>query len=188
MSELDREVRVRKDVLRVFNLRRENFATLREYNDYLEKVEDIIFDLAYSNDNEVKLKRQREIDEFKQVNKNLIAKNRALQENEYKQKKLEEERKLMEAEERKEKEAVHKHLQEITMQEKQEEKAASTSFMGIFPSQLQKRQPAPKMIIQTAEPYSKLSKEDQRRFERAAGYSASFVLERANQEAYRLVL
>lgn len=148
----------------------------------------LVFDLAYSNDNEVKLKRQREIDEFKQMNKNLIAKNRALQENEYKQKKLEEERRLREAEERKEKEATYKHLQEVTMQEKQEEKAASTSFMGIFPSTLQKRQPAPKMIVQTAQPYSKLSKEEQRRFERAAGYSASFVLERANQEAYSLAL
>lgn len=38
---LRREVRVRKSVLDTYNKRREDFASLREFNDYLELVEDI---------------------------------------------------------------------------------------------------------------------------------------------------
>ncbi|KAL9649653.1 hypothetical protein ABK040_003330 [Willaertia magna] len=127
------EIRIRKEVLRTYNLRRENFPDLKEYNDFLEQVEDIIYDLAYSNDNELKQRRQREIEEFKQKNKSIIAKNRALQEDEYKRKRLEEERKKLEEEERKQKEQRHAHLQEIAQQERedQEQIQSFTSNKGL---------------------------------------------------------
>ncbi|EFC50515.1 hypothetical protein NAEGRDRAFT_77820 [Naegleria gruberi] len=151
----------------------------------------IVFDLAYSNDNEVKLKRQKEMDDFKHNNKTLIAKNRALAENEYKQQILEKEKKEAVEEERKHKESQLKHLREVTVQEKQEEKNATTNFQVPLAMQMglnQKRQPAPKMIAQTGVIYATLPPEEQRRYEAAAGYTPSFVMQRANQEAYTLVL
>ncbi|KAI8873425.1 CDK-activating kinase assembly factor [Ramicandelaber brevisporus] len=43
---VEREVQVRRRVLKVFNARQTDFATAREYDDYLEEVEDIIFNLV----------------------------------------------------------------------------------------------------------------------------------------------
>jgi hypothetical protein len=39
---------------RSFKLKRSDFATLREYNDYLERLQDIVFDLAYAASDEEK--------------------------------------------------------------------------------------------------------------------------------------
>jgi CDK-activating kinase assembly factor MAT1 len=38
---VEREVDVRRRITKLFNKRREDFKTLRAYNDYLEEVEDI---------------------------------------------------------------------------------------------------------------------------------------------------
>ncbi len=62
---------IRKRVLRDFNLKEEDFGTLREYNDYLEMVEDIIFNLV--NDIDVQ-ETNRRIAVYKQKNKDQIAK------------------------------------------------------------------------------------------------------------------
>jgi len=43
---VEKEVDIRRRVMRDFNRREEEFATLREYNDYLEFVETIIFNLS----------------------------------------------------------------------------------------------------------------------------------------------
>eukprot|EP00899_Mesostigma_viride_P015307 jgi/Mesvir1/23778/Mv10602-RA.1 len=42
---MERAVAIRKRILSVYNMTREDFETLNEYNDYLEQVEDIIFNL-----------------------------------------------------------------------------------------------------------------------------------------------
>lgn len=43
---VEREVDVRKRVARTFNKRRDDFDSLREYNDYLEEVEELTFNLV----------------------------------------------------------------------------------------------------------------------------------------------
>jgi len=150
----------------------------------------IVYDLAYSTDPEIKIKRQREIEEFKQQNKVLIAKNRALQDDEFKQKKLQEERRLLEEDERKQKDKQHKRLQEITEHEKQEEKQATTTRTYQTSNiQASKRQPEPKYQSVTSRTgYRDLSADDKKRFHSAAGYRPECVLNRAYEEAYSLCL
>ena len=45
-ANIDKEVDIRRKILRDFNKQEEDFETLREFNDYLEMVEDIIFNLC----------------------------------------------------------------------------------------------------------------------------------------------
>ncbi|GBG68488.1 hypothetical protein CBR_g3032 [Chara braunii] len=45
-----KEVIVRKRIVEIYNKQQEDFGTLREYNDYLEEVEDIIFALVEGHD------------------------------------------------------------------------------------------------------------------------------------------
>nr|XP_009764761.1 PREDICTED: CDK-activating kinase assembly factor MAT1 [Nicotiana sylvestris] len=40
-----KEMAIRKRIASIFNKREEDFPSLREYNDYLEEVEDMIFNL-----------------------------------------------------------------------------------------------------------------------------------------------
>ncbi|KAB5578668.1 CDK-activating kinase assembly factor MAT1-domain-containing protein [Coniochaeta sp. 2T2.1] len=46
----EREVDIRRRVAAVFNRVEDDFETLRDYNDYLQMVEDLTFDLVYSED------------------------------------------------------------------------------------------------------------------------------------------
>ena len=55
----------RKKLQKDFCLRPEDFADRKEYDDYLEFVEDVIYDLSYGN-NAVKKAAEQKIDEFKQ--------------------------------------------------------------------------------------------------------------------------
>ena len=48
--QLEREVDIRKEVAQVFNRREEEFETLRDYNDYLNDVEDITYNLIHNID------------------------------------------------------------------------------------------------------------------------------------------
>ncbi|KAF4532267.1 hypothetical protein B566_EDAN007239 [Ephemera danica] len=73
-SRVEKEVDIRRRVLRDFNKREEDFATLREYNDYLEEVESIIYNLT--NDIEIVATNQR-IEQFKRDNREVIARNKA---------------------------------------------------------------------------------------------------------------
>ncbi|KAL3288417.1 hypothetical protein HHI36_002863 [Cryptolaemus montrouzieri] len=47
---VEKEVDIRKRVLRDFNKKEEDFNSLREYNDYLEEVETIIYNLCNNID------------------------------------------------------------------------------------------------------------------------------------------
>ena len=49
---IEREVDIRKRVAHVFNRRQEDFETLRDYNDYLEDVETLVFDLVNGSEAE----------------------------------------------------------------------------------------------------------------------------------------
>ena len=49
-ANVDKEVDIRRRILKDFNKLQEDFDSLREYNDYLEMVEDIIFNLCNNID------------------------------------------------------------------------------------------------------------------------------------------
>lgn len=71
--QVERECRIRKRIASTFNKREEDFATLRDYNDYLEEVEEIIFNLM----NEVDVQRtEARLEAYRQQNAEQIARNR----------------------------------------------------------------------------------------------------------------
>lgn len=69
---VEREVDIRQRVTKVFNKRQEDFDTLQEYNNYLERVEDIIFNLVNGIDVE---KTEAELRAYEAENKNSIMAN-----------------------------------------------------------------------------------------------------------------
>ncbi|KAJ4427707.1 hypothetical protein ANN_25359 [Periplaneta americana] len=73
-SMVEKEVDIRKRILRDFNKKEEDFATLREYNDYLEDIESIIFNLTNNID---VIATNKKIDQYKRDNRELILKNKS---------------------------------------------------------------------------------------------------------------
>ena len=71
---MDKEVDIRRRILKDFNKLQEDFDSLREYNDYLEMVEDIIFNLTNNIDI---LETNKKIQQYKEDNKDNIMKNRS---------------------------------------------------------------------------------------------------------------
>jgi len=72
-ASIDKEVDVRRRVLRDFCKTQEDFSSLREFNDYLEDVEDIIYNLV--NNIEVE-QTKRKIQAYKDANKDYISQNK----------------------------------------------------------------------------------------------------------------
>ena len=72
-ASIDKEVDIRRRILKDFNKHEEDFETLREYNDYLEMVEDIIFNLTNNVDI---LETNKKIQNYKENNKEITIKNR----------------------------------------------------------------------------------------------------------------
>nr|CAG4643445.1 EOG090X0BPM [Ilyocryptus agilis] len=70
---VDKEVEIRRRILKEYNKRQEDFASLREYNDYLEEVETIIFNLVFDVDT---VETNKMIDNYKRENRDLIQRNR----------------------------------------------------------------------------------------------------------------
>lgn len=70
---MEKEVDIRKRVLRDYNKREEDFNTLREYNDYLEEIETIVFNLT--NDVDI-INTNKKIEQHKRDNKEQILKNK----------------------------------------------------------------------------------------------------------------
>lgn len=74
---VEKEVAIRKDILRIYNKREEDFKSepdpLRAYNDYLEDVESIIWNLA--NGHEVD-ETKKQIKKYEKENESLIRKNK----------------------------------------------------------------------------------------------------------------
>ena len=73
-ANVDKEVDIRRRILKDFNKLQEDFDSLREYNDYLEMVEDIIFNLTNNIDI---LETNKKIQQYKEDNKDNIMKNRS---------------------------------------------------------------------------------------------------------------
>ncbi|XP_073096141.1 LOW QUALITY PROTEIN: CDK-activating kinase assembly factor MAT1-like [Manis javanica] len=70
---VEKEVEIWKKVLKIYNKREEDFPSLREYNDFLEEVEEIVFNLT----NDVNLdntKKKTEI--YQKEHKDVIQKNK----------------------------------------------------------------------------------------------------------------
>jgi CDK-activating kinase assembly factor MAT1 len=78
---VEKECNIRKKVARCLNKREEDFENLRAYNDYLEQIEMIIFNLV----NDVDVERTwNQLEMHRKENAGLIAKNQALEETEAK--------------------------------------------------------------------------------------------------------
>ncbi|XP_051504473.1 CDK-activating kinase assembly factor MAT1 isoform X2 [Myxocyprinus asiaticus] len=71
---IDKEVEIRKKVLKIYNKREFDFSTLKEYNDYLEQVEEIVFNLT----NNVDTERTKQImEQYQRDNRDIIQRNKA---------------------------------------------------------------------------------------------------------------
>ncbi|XP_014673755.1 PREDICTED: CDK-activating kinase assembly factor MAT1-like [Priapulus caudatus] len=116
---VEKEVDIRKRILRDYNKKESDFDTLNEYNDYLEEIETIVFNLMYNTDvEETKL----QIEQYKKDNQAVIKKNKSklsqdenyidamLEEEE--QQRLDRRRQALE-EEKKEKVAKRKHKEDL---------------------------------------------------------------------------
>ncbi|GAB1863775.1 CDK-activating kinase assembly factor MAT1 [Camponotus japonicus] len=99
-SMVEKEVNIRKRILRDFNKREEDFSTLREYNDYLEEIETVIYNLANNIDI---AETNKKIEQYKKDNKEQIAKSKSkIARNEYELDEMIELEKQKEEEKRKE--------------------------------------------------------------------------------------
>ncbi|KAI1415002.1 CDK-activating kinase assembly factor [Hypoxylon sp. FL1857] len=72
---VEREVDVRRRVQAVFNMTQDDFETLRDYNDYLQQVEDLTFDLVQGGEAERKSAEQKLL-AYEQKHKEEIEKNK----------------------------------------------------------------------------------------------------------------
>ncbi|KAI0383631.1 CDK-activating kinase assembly factor MAT1-domain-containing protein [Hypomontagnella monticulosa] len=72
---VEREVDIRRRVQAVFNMTQDDFVSLRDYNDYLQQVEDLTFDLVQGEDEERK-KAEEQLQAYEQKHKEEIEKNR----------------------------------------------------------------------------------------------------------------
>lgn len=72
-ASVEKEVDIRKRVLKDYNKKEEDFETLQEYNDYLEEVETIIYNLTNNIDF---AETTRRIEQYKKENKEIILRNK----------------------------------------------------------------------------------------------------------------
>ncbi|EZA46924.1 hypothetical protein DMN91_004844 [Ooceraea biroi] len=73
-SMVEKEINIRKRILRDFNKKEDDFPTLREYNNYLEDIETIIYNLANNID---VIETNKKIEQYKKDNKEQIAKSKS---------------------------------------------------------------------------------------------------------------
>ncbi|XP_053962505.1 CDK-activating kinase assembly factor MAT1 [Anastrepha ludens] len=70
---VEKEVDIRKRVLRDYNKKEDDFATLQEYNDYLEEIETIIYNLCNNIDI---IGTNKRIEAFRRENRDIIQRNK----------------------------------------------------------------------------------------------------------------
>ncbi|KAM5129896.1 CDK-activating kinase assembly factor MAT1 [Mantella aurantiaca] len=70
---IDKEVEIRKKILKIYNKREEDFPSLRDYNDFLEEIEEIVFNLTNNMDLD---NTKKKIDSYQKLNKDTIVKNK----------------------------------------------------------------------------------------------------------------
>ncbi|XP_007576270.1 CDK-activating kinase assembly factor MAT1, partial [Poecilia formosa] len=71
---VDKEVEIRKKVMKIYNKREFDFPSLRDYNDYLEQVEDIVYNLTNNVDVE---NTKGRMEQYQRENKDIIQRNKA---------------------------------------------------------------------------------------------------------------
>ena len=74
---LEKEVDIRREMAKTFNRREEDFESLRDYNDYLDEVEDMTFNLVNGVDVEATHKK---IDDYRRAHLRAIEQNKELEE------------------------------------------------------------------------------------------------------------
>ncbi|XP_015109855.1 CDK-activating kinase assembly factor MAT1 [Diachasma alloeum] len=72
-SMVEKEVDIRKRILRDFNKKEDDFATPRDYNDYLEEIETLIYNLSNNIDT---IETNKRIDQYKRDNREQILRNK----------------------------------------------------------------------------------------------------------------
>lgn len=72
---IQREVDIRKRVAAVFNNTQDDFETLRDYNNYLQDVEDLTFSLVYGEDDD-RMEAEAKLVEYEQQHKAEIERNK----------------------------------------------------------------------------------------------------------------
>ncbi|XP_061174780.1 CDK-activating kinase assembly factor MAT1-like [Saccostrea echinata] len=116
---IEKEIEVRKKILKDFNKKEEDFDTLEEYNDYIEKIETIIFNII--NNVDVDETRQM-VEQYKRDNKDQISKgrNKKSKDEEYLESLIEQEqdenvrkRKLIIEEEQRQKDTKKRHKEAL---------------------------------------------------------------------------
>jgi len=70
---VEKEVDIRRRILRDYNKREEDFASLAEYNDYLEEIEDIVYNLCNNIDI---IETNKRIEAYKRDNREVIQRNK----------------------------------------------------------------------------------------------------------------
>lgn len=71
--QVEKEVDIRKRILRDYNKREEDFDSLEEFNDYLEDIETIVFNLCHNID---LLETNKKIEQYKKDNREVIMRNK----------------------------------------------------------------------------------------------------------------
>ncbi|XP_077298212.1 CDK-activating kinase assembly factor isoform X2 [Arctopsyche grandis] len=72
-SKVEKEVDIRKRLLKDYNKKEEDFSTLKDFNDYLEEIETIVFNLTNNVDI---IGTNKRIEQYKKDNKDVIMKNK----------------------------------------------------------------------------------------------------------------
>ncbi|XP_073427215.1 CDK-activating kinase assembly factor MAT1 [Dendrobates tinctorius] len=70
---IDKEVEIRKKILKIYNKREEDFPCLREYNDFLEEIEEIVFNLTNNVDLD---NTKKKMEYYQKLNKDTIQRNK----------------------------------------------------------------------------------------------------------------
>ncbi|XP_054759629.1 CDK-activating kinase assembly factor MAT1-like [Lytechinus pictus] len=117
-SIIEKEVDIRRRVMKDFNKQEGDFQTLREYNDYLEDIEHIVYNLTNGVDMEATRKK---IENYRRENKELITKNRQMKSHDmmYLDALLEEEQQIKE-----ERKQEYKFLEKQSLNQKKRNKEA----------------------------------------------------------------
>ncbi|GAB0093213.1 CDK-activating kinase assembly factor MAT1 [Sergentomyia squamirostris] len=117
---VEKEVNIRKRILRDYNKKEDDFDTLDDYNDYLEEIETIVFNL--SNDIDI-INTNKRIEQYKKDNREAITKNKTrLGREEYELDELLEEEKQIEEERR-------KQLQQLEVENKKKKQAVKEALI-----------------------------------------------------------
>ncbi|EPY50714.1 transcription factor TFIIH complex subunit Pmh1 [Schizosaccharomyces cryophilus OY26] len=73
-AQIEREIDVRRRIAKIFNKGQQDFGSLQEYNDYLEEVENLTFNLIYQFDVE---ETEKKVQQYEKQNRESIALNSA---------------------------------------------------------------------------------------------------------------